>query len=149
MMSIADPLLSTANVLKTEKREKAFSDITDWNYDFQTVNSPFLIFTKLVSEALNSLFVSCLQFEVVKFRIYSIWNLLNNLRIIMSYFDTYAETYAVISILGECPVFVVSSRITMSPYASSVRDFKFVFNYAPIFGPEFVCSVICFSSYDL
>lgn len=44
-MSIADPLLSTANVLKTtETREKSFTEITDWNYDFQTVNSPFTLY---------------------------------------------------------------------------------------------------------
>ena len=99
MMSIADPLLSTANVLKTEKREKAFSDITDWNYDFQTVNSPFLTFIKLVSEALNSLFVSCLQFEVVKFRTYSIEDLMSNSRV-MSYFDA----YGLILVWGSVPL---------------------------------------------
>ena len=38
MMSVADPLLSTVNVLKTERQEKSLNtDFADWSYDFQTV----------------------------------------------------------------------------------------------------------------
>lgn len=53
MMSIADPLLSTVNVFKTENREKNLADITDWNYDFQTVcvNSPFSILNLFASQS--------------------------------------------------------------------------------------------------
>eukprot|EP00794_Sanderia_malayensis_P007837 gene7837-8687_t len=40
-MSIADPLLSTVNVFKSEHREKSLTEITDWNYDFQTLWNEF------------------------------------------------------------------------------------------------------------
>lgn len=63
MMSIADPLLSNVSVFKTENRERNLADISDWNYDFQTVSVNSPLFSLLNTFMLT---INLIQFTIIQ-----------------------------------------------------------------------------------